>query len=294
LNQPTPAIVAQSAVRRLPRLALILLCAAYLMPGLVGRGPWKSEDIASFGYMLELATTPDGIARWLDPLLMGLRPETLALVPYWVGAWAIQLAPPWISPDLAVRFVFALFLWGTFSATWYAVYYVARTPQAQPVAFAFGGEARPKDYARAIADGALMALIACLGLAQLGHETTPALAQLFFAASMFYGMAALPYHRIGPAIAMVLGVVGMALSGGPTVALILGTGSALYAAIEWRRSGRADPEDDYLEDSERTIYDGISVALIAGATLLAAALAFWLDMVQWRIEMPGSRPGCAA
>ena len=293
MNQPTPAIVAQSAVRRLPRLALILLCAAYLMPGLLGRGPWKSEDISSFGYMLELAQTHEGVARWFDPLLMGLRPETLALIPYWVGAWAIQIAPPWISPDLAVRIVFALFLWGAFSATWYAAYYLARTPQAQPVAFAFGGEANPKDYARAIADGGLLALIACLGLAQLGHETTPALAQIFFASCMFYGMAALPYRPIAPGVAMALGVVGMALSGGPTVALILGAGCALYAAIEWRRSTRSgkDEQDFYAEDAERTSYGATAFAIIAGATVLAGVLAFSLDLVQWRIEWPGSRPG---
>ena len=292
MNQPTPAIVAQSAVRRLPRVALILLCAAYLMPGLLGRGPWKSEDIASFGYMLELAHTQDGIARWLDPLLMGLRPETLALIPYWAGAWAIQIAPSWVTPDLAVRIVFALFLWGVFSATWYAVYYFARTPWAQPVAFAFGGEAHPKDYARAIADGGLMALIACLGLAQLGHETTPALTQLFFVASMFYGMAALPYRTLTGSIAMALGVVGMALSGGPTVAMILGGGCALYAAYEWRRHAKDAGNDSTAEgDAEHAGYNATSIAVIAGATLLAAALAFWLDLVQWRIEMPGARPG---
>ena len=82
----------------------------------------------------------------------------------------------------------------TLLATWYGVYYLARTPRAQPVPFAFGGEAQPTDYARAIADGGLLALIACLGLAQLSHETTPALAQLGFTALTFYGMAALPYR----------------------------------------------------------------------------------------------------
>jgi hypothetical protein len=65
---------------------------------------------------------------------------------------------------------------GTASITWRA------RPRAQPVPFAFGGEASPTDYARAIADGGLLALIACLGLAQLSHETTPALAQLGFTA----------------------------------------------------------------------------------------------------------------
>ena len=84
--QPTPAIVAQSAVRRLPRLALLLLCAAYLMPGLLGRGPWKSADITSYGYMAALARSTEVLARWLDPLLLGLRPEPPALLPYWIGA----------------------------------------------------------------------------------------------------------------------------------------------------------------------------------------------------------------
>ena len=132
MNQPTPAIVAQSAVRRLPRIALLLLCAAYLMPGLLGRGPWKSADITAFGYMAELARTTEGIARWFDPMLLGLRPETPALIPYWIGAWAIKIAPAWITPDLSVRVAFALLLAGTFTATWYAVYYLARTSRAQP------------------------------------------------------------------------------------------------------------------------------------------------------------------
>jgi 4-amino-4-deoxy-L-arabinose transferase-like glycosyltransferase len=287
LNQPTPAIVAQSAVRRLPRLALLLLCAAYLMPGLLGRGPWKSADITAFGYMAELARSTEGIARWLDPMLLGLRPETGALVPYWIGAWAIKLAPAWVRPDLAVRIAFALLLWGTFTATWYAVYYLARTPRAQPVAFAFGGEARPTDYARAIADGALLALIACLGLAQLGHETTPALAQLFFTAQLFYGVAALPYRRIGPVIALVVGTSGMTLSGGPTVGLALGIGCALFLATDLRRSrSLADAAS-----GDEPAYSAAAIGTILGATALAGLLAARLGLLQWKIELPGSAPG---
>ncbi|MDM0116163.1 hypothetical protein QTI66_28760 [Variovorax sp. J22R133] len=290
MNQPTPAIVAQSAVRRLPRIPLLLLCAAYLMPGLLGRGPWKSADIVSFGYMLELAQSNEGLARWFDPLLFGLRPETLALIPYWVGAWAIQIAPSWINPDLAVRIVFAFFLWGAFSATWYAVYHFARTPRAQPVAFAFGGEAHPTDYARAIADGGLMALIATLGLAQLGHETTPALAQLFFAACMFYGMAALPYRLVGPGMAMSLGVIGMALSGGPTVALILGAGCVVICAEGWRRRLKNQP-DDYDTEDESATYTGMALVIVAVSTVVAGVLAFSLGLVRWQIDLPGSHPG---
>jgi 4-amino-4-deoxy-L-arabinose transferase-like glycosyltransferase len=282
VNQPTPAIVAQSAVRRLPRLALLLLCAAYLLPGLVGRGPWKSADITSFGYMAELARNTEGIARWFDPLLLGLRPETPALIPYWIGAWAIKIAPSWVHPDLAVRIAFALLLWGTFTATWYAVYYLARTSRAQPVAFAFGGEARPTDYARAIADGGLLALIACLGLAQLGHETTPALAQLYFASHLFYGVAALPYRRIGPVIALLVGTIGMTLSGGPTVGLALAAGSALFIAYERRTADAASDESPG--------YTRGALATMIAAALVAAALALGLGLLQWKIQLPGHHP----
>ena len=273
-------------MRRLPRIALLLLCAAYLLPGLVGRGPWKSADITSFGYMAELARNTEGLARWFDPMLLGLRPETPALIPYWIGAWAIKIAPSWLHPDLAVRIVFALLLWGTFTATWYAVYYLARTSRAQPVAFAFGGEARPTDYARAIADGGLLALIACLGLAQLGHETTPALAQLYFASHLFYGVAALPYRRLGPVIALMVGTIGMTLSGGPTVGLALAVGSALFIAYE-RRTAKAEANT---ATDESPGYSKDALATMIAATLVAAALAAGLGLLQWKIQLPGHHP----
>ncbi|MBO9642849.1 MAG: hypothetical protein J7603_06950 [Pseudacidovorax sp.] len=284
MSPPNPAIVAQSAVRRLPRAALLLLCAAYLMPGLLGRGPWKSADVASFGYMAALAEGGGGLARWLDPLLLGLRPEIPALLPYWIGAWAIQLSPSWLPPDLAVRIVFALMLWCTFTATWYAVYYLARTPRAQPVAFAFGGEARPTDYARAVADGGLLALIASLGLAQLGHETTPALAQLFFASLLFYGAAALPYRRAAPLTAFGIGTLGLSLSGAPSMGLILSGGCAVLACREWLL-GQREPDGD-----ASPVYDRTGVFGLAALALLGAAVAAALGQFHWNLSLPGSDP----
>ncbi|RYY83251.1 MAG: hypothetical protein EOO24_39155, partial [Comamonadaceae bacterium] len=287
MNQPTPAIVAQAAVRRLPRIALLLLCAAYLMPGLIGRGPWKSADIAAFGYMAELARSTEGVVRWFDPLLFGLRPETPALLPYWIGAWAIKIAPGWVHPDLAVRIAFAFLLWGAFTATWYAVYYLARTPRAQPVAFAFGGEARPTDYARAMADGALLALLACLGLLQLGHETTPALAQLFFTTTLFYGIAALPYRRVGGLVALAVGTIGMALSGAPALSLILSAGCLLFLGWERHRRRGADGVEG---DAEGPAYPLNAFVAVLAITALTAALAVGLGLLQWHIVLPGSQP----
>lgn len=271
MNQPNPAIVTQGAVHRLPRAALLLLCIAYVLPGYLGRAPWKNADLTAFGYMAELAR---GASTWFTPQLMGLAPNVDALLPYWLGAWAMQLAPAWVAPDFAARIPFALLLTLALLATWYATYYLARNPEAQPVAFAFGGEAQPIDYARAMADGGLLAFMACLGLAQLSHETTPALAQLCFAALFFYAIAALPYHLLTPAIGAVLGLTGLALSGAPSVAALFGTGGAVIHLVDRSPGPHARRHQAWWSGG------------IALLTVLIAILSSWLDLWRWRIELP--------
>ncbi|WP_298926302.1 hypothetical protein [uncultured Ramlibacter sp.] len=268
MNQPTPAIVAQSGVRRLPRIALLLLCLAYVVPGFVGREPWKNADMTAFGYMLELARGGD----WLAPTLLGQPPEFDALLPYWLGAWAMQAAPAWMAPDFAARLPFVALLVLTLTGTWYSVYYLARSPRAQPVPFAFGGEAQPTDYARAIADGGLLALIACLGLLQLSHETTPALAQLGCTTLAFYAMAALPYRTVVPAIGLLTGLAGLALSGAPAMAVLFALGGALVTLL--------DPPAD--ASSPGSGWRWAALVLLAAA--IAAGLAWWLQAWHWRIS----------
>ena len=272
-------------MRRLPRLALLLFCAAYVLPGFFGRAPWKNEDIASFGVMQELAAN---WANWLAPQLLGQPNSYDALVPYWLGSFAIQ-ALPFLDPAFAVRVPFILLLALSLSATWYAIYYLTRSPQAQPVAFAFGGEASPTDYARAIADAGVLALIASLGLAQLSHETTPALAQLGFTALIFYAMAASPYRRatkvFGPALGLLVGLAGLALSGAPTLAIWLGIGGAV---VEWThmRWGGVTSSGGLNSAAKRQSWQWL--LLIACVTTGVALLAWLLDLWRWRINLPGS------
>ncbi len=271
MNQPTPAIVAQSAVKRLPRLALLLFCLAYVLPGFLGRVPWKRDDITTFGYMAELAR---GRTDWWNPTLGGMPPEVDALLPYWLGAWSMQLAPDWMPPDLAARLPFMALLVLALVAAWYGTYYLARIPLAQPVAFAFGGEARPTDYARAIADGGVLAFISCLGLAQLAHETTPALTQLCFTALLFYATAALPYRRWAPGLGAGIALFGLTLSGAPSMGLALGLGSATLYLLA--------PSPDSSGDTRHIFRAAGLVAL----SLAAGALATVLDLWRWRIALP--------
>ena len=196
--------------------------------------------MTALGYMLELA---HGASPWLEPQIMGIADPAGALLPYWLGAWAIQWSPTWINPALASRVPFALLLALALASTWYATYHLARRAEAQPVAFAFGGEAAPADYARAVADGALLAIMACLGLAQLSHETTPALAQLSFGALALFGMAALSRRSALAAASLLLGLLGMALSGAPALALFMALAHLGLRCID-HRLARAEGAED--------------------------------------------------
>ena len=264
---------------------MLLFCAAYVLPGFIGRAPWKLDDIAAFGVMQELAT--HGLT-WLPPQA-GQVSIFDAILPHWLGALAIQFLP-FLDPAFAARIPFMLLLSLSLVATWYAIYYLARSPQAQPVAFAFGGEAGPTDYARAIADAGVLALIASLGLAQLSHETTPATAQLGFTALVFYAMATSPYRRatqvFGPALALLSGLMGLALSGAPTLAVLLGTGGAL---VEWThiRWGNNAQNRELQSTARRQSWQWLLLLIVvtAGVALLAQQLDLW----RWRIGLPGSR-----
>ena len=196
---------------------LLLFCAAYVLPGLFGRDPWRNADITAFGYMASIA---QGHSSWLAPSVGGL-PADAALLPYWIGAAAISALSPLIEPAIAARLPFALLLVLSLAMTWYSTYHLARTDAAQPLPFAFGGEADPVDYARAVADGALLALIATLGLLQLGHETTPELAQLASASLFLYALAASPYRPRLARAAVLLALPALAASGAPAIAAAL-------------------------------------------------------------------------
>ncbi len=266
MTQPTPAIVPQSAVRRLPRVALWLFCAAYVLPGLFGREPWKGNEFTAFGHMLALA---EGVSDWFNPSVWGQAPELDALLPYWLGAWAIQVAPSWLSAGLASRIPFALLLALTLASTWHGVYYLALSPQAQPVPFAFGGEAKPKDYARTIADGAVLALIACLGLSLLSHEASPILMQLAFVSCAFYGVAALPYHPRYSFTALGIGLLGLCLSGAPSFAVLMAIGSGFLCLLD----RESTPPETGRQHAGWLLVMGVVIAA------LATALEVW----HWRL-----------
>jgi len=264
MNRPTPALVSEAGARPLSRWVLWSLCLAYLLPGQWLRDAWRHADLTAYGYMASLAR---GDSAWLRPTLAGLPPEDGALLPYWLGAAAMR-ALPMLDPVLAARLPFVLALAGVLMLVWYASFHLARTDAAQPAPFAFGGEADTVDYARALADAALLALLATLGLLQMGHEATGDVVQLLGVSLWTYALASAPSRERRAQGLMVLALGGLSLSGAPALTQMLGLGG-LVVCHHSRFSGA------------RRLRWGLVAGMVLGATL-AWGTGAW----GWRVQGP--------
>ncbi len=222
-----PAIVrlTASATPVLPRWMLRAICVVYALSGLWGRDPWKNEDAAGFGVMWTLA---NGEWRdWLFPNLLGKEITDSGPLGYWLGAAAIRVFAFWLAPADAARIATALLFCVSCAFVWYGSYLLGRRSEVQPFKYAFGGEPAPRDYGRTLADGALLILLACFGLAERGHETTPEVAQFACVSMLLYGLIRSLDRPVQGALwwGSALGL--LALASNPPLAAALFLGSVL-------------------------------------------------------------------
>ena len=97
-----PETVSPSApYRGVKQLGLLLLCGAWVVLGLAGRAPWKTEDAITFAAAWEMVQRGDWLLPWLaqEPAL-GESP----LVP-WLAASGLALLQPLLQAPDAARVV---------------------------------------------------------------------------------------------------------------------------------------------------------------------------------------------
>lgn len=181
-----PFLVTDRQAVKLPRLGLLALCLLYVVPGLVGRDPWRHDDAAGFGIALTMAR--GGAAEWLAPSIAGEPVFQDGGFPYWIGAAFIR-AMPFATEHFAARTAAAAGLGLLLAMLWYATYALARRAGVQPTD-PFGASASSVDFGRAIADSALLVLLATLGVIARVHQTTAEAAQLAIVAAFMLGAAA--------------------------------------------------------------------------------------------------------
>jgi 4-amino-4-deoxy-L-arabinose transferase-like glycosyltransferase len=262
-----PAVrLTASATSALPRWALLTLCILYACFGLFGRDPWKNEDAAGFGVMWTMA---QGNAHdWLLPNLVGKVITSDGPFAYWLGATAIRALSPWVDASNASRVITGLCFCVICAFIWYGAYLLGRRAEVQPFKYAFGGEPLPRDYGRTLADGALLILLGCFGLAERGHETTPQITQMACVAMLLYGLIRGLDKPVQGALWWGIALGLMTLSGNPVlvVALLVGTLAATMTVRDVR--------------ARTMLLIGLPIALVLSGSWPLAALHAYPDDAQ--------------
>lgn len=146
---------------------LVLLALAYLLPGLIGHDPWKSEDAIGVGIVQQMLAH----GQWLMPHLAGEPFFEDGPFYYWIAALTARFGAWLLAPHdgarLASGALIAATLWFTHLA---------------------GREL----YGRTEASSAVLTLLGCLGLLVHAHETLAETGMLAGQALAWYGMALAP------------------------------------------------------------------------------------------------------
>lgn len=184
-----PVRLPAAATIALPRWGILALCLLYILPGLIGRDPWKGDDAASFGVMWTMAHGT--LNDWLWPHIVGLPMPEEGPLAFWLGAICIKLFGWLVGDAMAARLATGMFFMLGSVSVWYTTYLLGRRTEAQPLKLAFGGQPDAKDFGRTLADGALLIYLGCLGLLVRSHETSAEALQISLVAYALYGCARL-------------------------------------------------------------------------------------------------------
>ena len=259
---PTPWY-AQRIPLPLTSWPLAALVAAFLLPGLIGHDPWKTEDALGFGIVYQMLASGD----WLRPMLAGEPFYEDGPLYYWVAALFVKLAGGVLPPHDAARFASAVFV---LAALWF-VRLAAR-----------------ELYGKREGDLSTLALMGAVGLVWHAHETTAETAMLAGLAAAYYGVAIShrkPYKgalAFGAGAGVAFLAKGIAAAAQPLAAALL----VLAVSAPFRQRSFA-------------VAGALSVAVLAPflliwpALLAAHAPEYFAGWFAWQLGNIGHPPGLA-
>ncbi len=239
-NHSSPAVVSASAAGKLPRAALIALLVAFVLPLFFSTDVWSGKSLISFGVAWNMAN--GSFADWLLPNVNGFPASDVGPLSFWFAALSIKVFGPLFGNVEAFHITAGLWFSVTTAAIWYSTYLLSRRDEAQPVSFAFGGEAARKDYGRLVADIAVLLTVGTYGIISAFHELTPVTCLLAFSALAFYGIVlSLQYLWRGSIIAgLSIGAIALASSPGAGLWCFFGAWVAIFLTPDYTsRSKRA-------------------------------------------------------
>ena len=236
----------------LPRVQVLFatLLLAYLLPGLVGHDPWKTEDAIGIGVVHQMLEH----GRWIVPYLAGEPYLEDGPFHYWAAALTAKLFGLVLSPHDGARLAS-----GVMMAAMLAFVHLA------------GREL----YGRTEGIGAVLTLLGCLGLLAHAHETLGDISMLAGQALVWYGIALAPRKPLPAGWLLGAGLVVAAMSKGvpALVAPITVALAAPLASSTWRRR-------EYLLNLIQALF--MILVLCGGWLTLAESRSGGLALAWWQ------------
>lgn len=244
-------------------LPLVVLLALFILAGLVGHDPWKTDDAVSISIVVDMLRR----GHWLIPHLAEQAYPAPPLY-YWTAALTGSLFS-WLLPlHDAIRLASGLWV----ALTLFLLYRAGREWHAD--------EPAPHEFAIA----SVLAMAGCLGFVVHAHEAQPMLVSLAGHAAIYWALALLPRKPQRAAVifglALGIGFLGNGLA--PMLVLLPVAVAAFYLSTSRLAAGR-------------TLLGGLALALAIATPwpILIAAIepgyfAQWLASELSQIGKPAS------
>lgn len=185
-ERSSPAVVSAAAAGKLPRYALLALLVTFIAPFLLSSQLLGGKNLTTFGVAWTMVN--GSLSDWLIPNIAGEVIYDIGPLTAWVSSLSILTIGKILGPIRAFHLTAGLWFAIITACIWYSTYFLARRDEAQPVSFAFGGEAARKDYGRVVADISLLITIGTYGLLEPFHEVSSTTTLLAVACICFFGI----------------------------------------------------------------------------------------------------------
>jgi 4-amino-4-deoxy-L-arabinose transferase-like glycosyltransferase len=191
---------------------LALLVLGYLLPGLVGHDPWKTDDAIGIGIVHQMLEH----GRWIVPYLAGEPFLEDGPFHYWIAALAANVFGLVLAPHDGARLASGVMM---------------------AAVIAFVHLAGRELYARTEGMSAALALLGCLGLLVHAHETLAAISMLAGQALAWYGIALARRkpHRAGWLLGAGLAVAALSKGIPAVIAPVAAALAVPFVSEAWHR-----------------------------------------------------------